>query len=193
MPTNDQKTPLGWALHDFVSGKARGVVDLLGKSIPCHVVKVVSSGIVVVAFDITGLGTLPQVMMPVAMNQYDRVPIQEGEKGYAQAADFYLGGVSALGGGTATATQQSNLSTLSFVPLGNSGWSSVDLNTHVVMGGPHGTIVQNANGDHIITIPATGNVTIVVPSGAEVVISSGGSTQPVKLADGSNSIVLMAQ
>ena len=198
MSSNYQKTPLGWALNAHAAGRARDIVALLSKSPPCHVTKIVSSGIVTVQFDVQAPNgqpplTLPEVTMPVAMYNYDRMPIQVGDKGVAAAGDFSLAGASGQGP-AATTTQQSNLTPLFFVPLGNTGWSVVDLNTHVIIGGPNGTIIQNKMGDYSITIPASGALVIQVASGQQVkIMATGGTAQPVKLASGANSTVLMAQ
>jgi hypothetical protein len=46
--------------------------------------------------------TLPRVRMPVLTSEYIRAPLAVGCRGFVIPADAYLGGMSGLGGGTAT-------------------------------------------------------------------------------------------
>jgi hypothetical protein len=97
--TEAQKVPLSRSLSAFAQKKALSEIAKRGQALPGHVVAV-SGAIVTVNFDVQGV-TLPQVAMPLIGAEYIRWPIQVGDKGYAAAADAYLGGVSGLGGGTA--------------------------------------------------------------------------------------------
>lgn len=194
MTDNAQKIPASFSLHQFAGGKVKEIVQQLGKSYPCHIAGIQQSGIVTVQFDVTGVWNFPQVMqMPVAMPQYVRYPLQVGDKGVAMSADAYLGGVTGLGAGTANAAQrQSNLGALFFVPLANKSWAATDTGTTTIIGGPNGVVIQDST--DVTTIKVTANtVTIRVPIGKTIIVSSGGVAQPVKLADNTNSIVLMAQ
>ncbi len=62
------------------------------------------------------------------------MPTRLGDKGVCFPADVYLGGVSGLGGGTATLTPQGNLSTLMFFATGNNGWIAADPNVLTLYG-----------------------------------------------------------
>lgn len=168
MSQNAQKTPLGWSLNQFASGKAADAIQLLGKALPCHVVKVNSSGVVTVQFDVKSIYTLPQVEMPVATPEYVRQPTQVGDKGVAFAADAYLGGNSGIGGGTATLVQQANLSTLVFHPFGNAAWFTVDLNA-LTLYGPNGVVLEDSNKKTVLTLTPTG-IVISLQSGDNVTI-----------------------
>lgn len=172
MTGNVQKTPLVSTLNRFAEGKAIDETQQLGKSLPCSVVTVVSSGVVVVKFEVqsSDLGaTLPNVMVPVAWPEYIRYPVQVGDKGMCVTADAYLGGVSGLGGGVAGLVQQGNLAALAFQPLGNKAWTpTTDPNAVVIYGvqGQGVTLLSDLGGQTVklvltsTGITITGNVTM---------------------------------
>ncbi len=148
MTSNVQKTPLVSALNRFTEGKTADADQLTGKSLPCSVKTVVSSGVVVIKFEIqqpstdpTG-STLPEVMVPVMWPEYIRYPVQAGDKGFCVAADAYLGGVSGIGGGVASLVMQGNLAALAFQPLGNKAWKDTPDAKAVVIYGVGGRGVQ---------------------------------------------------
>ncbi len=179
MADNALKTPLSWSLNQFVDGKTSTALSLFTKQLPCHVVKVVSSQIVTVAFDVKTDYTLPQVTMPVATSEYVRLPIQVGDKGYAKGSDAYLGGVTGLGGGTADMTRRGNLTSLCFQPLGNTSWTKVDDNA-LTMYGPNGVVIEDSKKGTTVTLSPTdlkivlnkaGDVTITLQSGHKVQIN----------------------
>lgn len=138
---------------------------------PGHVVAI-SGAIVTVAFDVTGL-TISPVQMPLASPEYLRLPIQKGDKGVAVPASFYLGGVSGLGGGTATDTLQGNLSTLYWVPLGSKSFSAVDPNA-VTIYGPNGVVLRDKNSQTVFTLTPSG--VVATSSSGSFSFSAGGHT-----------------
>lgn len=159
MADNAQKTPPGLSLNRFARTKALDQLAQTGQSLPCTVVAIKGS-IVQVAFQVTSPPgwppvALPNVTVPVAGSEYIRVPIQVGCKGFAIAADAYLGGMSGLGGGVATLAQPSNLSALVFQPIGNSGWFTVDGNV-LVMYGPQGVTLMDQGKACIFNLTPTG-------------------------------------
>lgn len=121
--SNEQKTPLTRTLPLLAQRKALAEIRKSGLSLPGHVTAV-SGSIVTVSFDVQNL-LLQPVDMPVFGPEYIRYPIQVGDKGVAFPASVYIGGVSGLGTGTATLTQQANLTTLVWFPCGNKNWSTV--------------------------------------------------------------------
>lgn len=123
MSNNAQKVPFARAMNQFAEDKILDALSMEGSALPCHVVAV-SGSIVTVQFDVTGPYTLPQVTCPMAGAEYIRFPMQIGDQGYVQSADVYLGGMSGLGGGTATFAVMGNLSALVFVPFSNTGVAS---------------------------------------------------------------------
>jgi GpV Apex motif len=154
---NAQKTPLGLSLNRHARAKALDQIWKRGLSLPCQVVNVQGS-IVQVSFQIqqntgTETATLQNVTIPVAISEYTRLPIQAGCKGVAMSADAYLGGMSGIGGGVASLTQQGNLTALVFQPISNNGWFAVN-GQILTMYGPGGvTLMDQAKTTFINLIP----------------------------------------
>ncbi len=147
MVDSAQKVPLARSLEAFGLRKAQSAIDLLGQSLPASVVAVPSSGIVKVKVELTNLPfTISEITVPVFGSEYLRIPIQPGMKGAVMAFDYYLGGMTGLGGGTADLTPRPNLSNLVFAPLGNTAWSVTEDPNAVVLYGPDGIILRDAQG-----------------------------------------------
>jgi hypothetical protein len=170
---NPQTIPFGRSINRFVRGAAQDAIQVLGRSLPASVVKIVGA-IVQVNFELTGTQTIPQATVPTLGSQYVRVPIQPGEKGVTIAADTYLGGMSGLGGGVADGTIRGNLTPLVWSPIGNTGWDSVDPNQLTLTGGPNGILAKAAAGSSSLTITSTA-ITLAV-GGHSVVINGSGVT-----------------
>lgn len=166
--SNAQKTPLSRSLPNFVTGRSTDEIAKQGLAMPGHVVAV-AGAIITVAFDVIGL-TLSPVQMPLASPEYLRLPIQKGDKGVAVPASFYLGGISGLGGGTATDTLQGNLSTLYWVPLGSKSFSAVDPNA-VTIYGPNGVTLRDSASQTASTLTPGG----VAITGGGLTVSTGAS------------------
>jgi len=165
------KNPLALSMNQFVSGKSADALQGQGQIYPCTVTKV-TGAIVTVNFEVQTVQTIPQATMPVAESIYLRLPIQVGDKGVAMTADTYLGGISGLGGGTADTTQLANLSTLIFVPIGNSGWPSVDANAVVITGvGTDGVLLRS--GDATVTFKLTSSGIAINLNGMTMTVTNG--------------------
>lgn len=159
MAGDAQKTWLARTLNQFGQKKAAEAIQLLGKALPCSVAAIPTAGIpiVVVKFEINAAPfTLPHVTVPVFGFEYARFPIHVGCKGVVFPADFYLGGISGLGGGTADLTQPSNLSALVFFPVGNAGWTASEAPNKLVLYGPDGVILRDANSVSRVVVTADG-------------------------------------
>ena len=149
------KNPLAESLNLIAQQRAADAIQALGQALPCHVVAVAGQ-IVTVAFDTVTPGqTLPQVKMPILTSPYDWLPVQVGDKGVTVPSDVYLGGVSGLGGGTATLAPVGNLSALVFAPVANAAWSTTYQNYRVVQG-PDGVVLQTLDGAVVLKLDATG-------------------------------------
>jgi hypothetical protein len=147
------KTPLAESLPRIAQAAAGDRALLAGKSLPCSVVEVVSSGIVTVKFEVNSdPWTLPQVTMPILGAEYVRYPIKVGDKGMAVAAGARLGGLSGLGGGVAGLDQPANLSALSFMWLGSTEWSDPGDSQAVVLYGPNGTVMRDTRSASVVTV-----------------------------------------
>lgn len=158
MASNAQKIPLARSFNQIAQKQALSAIQVLGKVLPCSVVAV-SGSIVTVKFEINTTFTLPPVTIPMFGPEYIRYPTQVGDKGVVLPSDVYLGGVSGLGGGTASMSLQANLSSLVFMPIANKGWSTTDDPNSVVIYGPDGVIIRTVAKDSIITV-GTGTITI---------------------------------
>ena len=174
-----QKIPLSRSLPQLASRAAEDAQEQVGLRLPGHVVAV-SGSIVTVNFDVHGV-TLPQATMAVAMSQYDRIPIQVNDKGYATTADAFLGGVTGLGNGTADLTQWGNLSNLVWVPVSNASWTTPDATARILYSanGQGSALVGNSQvklsfGSGSVTMNSSG-ITLSF-GGKSVVINSSGVT-----------------
>lgn len=158
-----QKIPPSVSTSQAILKRVQQAIDITGKSLPATVAQVISSGIVVVNFEVSQTPfTLPQVTLPVHGTEYIRVPFQVGMKGYVNSADYYLGGMSGLGGGTADFSQRGNLTTLVFCPLGNTAWSTTDIDPNLLCQyGPNGIRLMDAGRNCILTLTATG-ITVTI-------------------------------
>ena len=177
MPNNVQVTPIGLGLNRFARIKAQDQIWKRGLSLPCEVVSI-AGPIVTVSFQVqqpagSTQATIPNATMPIGESEYVRLPIQPGCKGYAQAADAYLGGMSGIGGGVASFVQQGNLTPLVFFPIGNSSWFSVNGNV-LTMYGPGGvTLMDEGQTTSIQLVP--GSITLSA-AGHSIIINSLGVT-----------------
>lgn len=152
-----QKTPMSRTLNRWGQRKALEAIERTGLALP-GAIQAVSGSIVTINFEVDGL-TLPLTKMPVAMSRYARLPIQVGDLGMAMPSDYYLGGISGLGGGTADTTQPGNLSALVWVPVANSNFPAVDPNA-VVLTAPNGVVLKDDNGHVNLTLPTNGLVSL---------------------------------
>ena len=164
------KTPVQYSLPVFARERSEDVTLATTQSWPCHVTKIVSSGIVQVAFDVQQQPfTMPaNVEMPVATPEWVRLPLQVGDKGMAAKADAYLGGVSGLGGGTADLSRRANLTNLVFHPVGNTSWFTVDMNA-LTLYGVNGVVLMDQGKKTVFTL-TPGGIKITLPSGGAVEI-----------------------
>lgn len=141
---NNIKTPLVDGLQRLISNKIYDALELNGKSLPATIEEVDETGtIVTVNFEIETDFNLPKVQCPVGYPEYIRFPLQKGDKGFCIPADVYMGGMSGLGGGVAGFNQQANLSTLVWLPCGNTKFSPTDDKQKVVIYGPTGVILRD--------------------------------------------------
>lgn len=165
MSNNALKTPIGAALNDLAKNKADAAIASLGRSWPCSVSKVISSGIVEVSFEVnTAPFTVPKIQVPIAGSEYIRYPIQLKDKGFVVAASVYLGGITGLGSGLPDLTLPGNLSALVFVWLGSTEWSLTDDPNAVVIYGPNGLVARDTDANCVLTVASSG-ATVTGPTG----------------------------
>jgi hypothetical protein len=155
--------------QNFIAQKLAAFARQAGQAWPCHVTKIVSPGIVEIAFDVnSGILTLPRVICPVAESAYVKLPIQVGDRGVALSADVSLAPSSGLGPpGTTSMTNLGNLTSLIYFPIGNTNWSTPDANA-VVVSGPRGVILKNDAGTVEVHLDQSGNATVTASGTATV-------------------------
>jgi hypothetical protein len=137
------KKPLNESLADTANAHANNFQQVSSKGLPCHVTKV-SKDMVTVMFETNnGVWSMPTREMPQAFSAYAREPTKVGDKGYASPADYYLGGVTGLGGGKTNFAPKGNLTPLVFHPISNTGTEKRDYDQYTLTGGKTGVkIVQ---------------------------------------------------
>lgn len=146
-------------------------IENQGYALPCHVVKV-TGAVVTVAFDVQNSPqSLPKITIPKAESPWIRMPTQVGDKGVTMPADVYLGGISGIGGGTATMTRRGNLSTLVFVPVSNANSAPIDQGAAQIQG-PNGVINRTTTGTTSEVATNTSGTTVTFGSNTVVVNSS---------------------
>jgi len=170
--TNAQKRFHGRDLHEFGDKKTQDWLQRTPKSVPCTVTAVEYPFVTVQVNMNAAPFTLPKIKVPQSQSAYFREPTQVGDQGFLEIADYYLGGVSGLGGGVADLTPRGNLSTGVYRPITRASFSPmVDPNKAQVQG-PEGVVIQDDGGHCVITVTPT-TITIVDESGNEVVMKSG--------------------
>lgn len=170
MADNAQKTPIQTSLQEWANYRLESFKKMEGKRIPATVVDVDPTGtIVTVKFEVLDdVLTLPQVECPVQTTEYARAPIRKGTKGYVAAAEYYIGGMTELGGGTAHLEQQPNLSNLIFCPLGNADFQETDDPNWYVIYGPEGVLIRTEDGETSLLLKKGGGVEINAPLGFNI-------------------------
>jgi hypothetical protein len=169
------RQPLVETLNQAADSRVNSGLQQSGKSFPCTVVSR-NGYVVTVNFEIQSpVITLRQITVPIAMWNYALMPVQPGDKGYVVPSDAYLGAMTGLGNaGTARLGQLANLSSLVFVPLSNTAWSTPDENAVVLTGsGASGVILRDGYHQVVLTLTTTG-----------IVLSMNGQNLTVNLAGG---------
>lgn len=141
----------------------------------------------------TGTYTLPPLILPKAEGQWIRSSTQIGDLGMTQALDTSHGGVSGMSPGVPnTGTAYGNLSTLVFVPVGNSGFGAAPDPDKPWVNGPAGAVSSDTaqTATHVIAVPTYGTPgtitqTIHNPAGA-------GASTVTHLLDGVNNAITQA-
>jgi hypothetical protein len=144
MADNSTKTPFTRSLLALANRKAQDRAQIGAKATPGHVTKV-DKDFVTIAFDILSPFTLPTVKVPQSFSAYGREPTQIGDKGMVISGDYYLGGESGQGGGTAKLYPTGNLTPTSFQPLSQTAFPDRNYNQHHMAGGPEGLKLIQSN------------------------------------------------
>lgn len=144
----------GTNLNKIATNRALSAIANTGRALPCSVIAVDGS-IVRVKFEAQRtldattnppkMLTLPPITLPKAESQWLRAPTQVGDFGITVPADTYLGGVSGLGGGVADLSlDYGNLTTLVWVPIGNTAFPATPNADQAWINGPEGVVISDA-------------------------------------------------
>lgn len=172
MADNAQKTPFARSMQRFVGNVARSATRILGQSVPATISEI-AGPIVNVNYEVTTAHLPGKVQMPVVGSRYWRPPYQQGEMGFTVSADYYLGGMSGLGGGVADLSQRANLATQAWLPIGNTSWPSVDPNQATLTGGPDGVLLRDSESPTSFIEITNSSITFSV-SGIQIVMNASG-------------------
>lgn len=145
MADNALKTPLIQTITGHINRRGNDFSQVSPKGIPCSVTAI-DKDIVTVKFEgSNGVWNMPTMKMSQAISPYGRDPTQVGDKGYASPADYYVGGISGLGGGSTNFTPRGNLTPLIFHPMAQAKSEARDYDQLTHAGGPSGVkIIQQA-------------------------------------------------
>lgn len=175
---NRLKIPVVRSLNQIGGQRGSDQLQSTAKGIPATVVSR-NGQIVTVSYEMQtgnfdGPWTLVQSDYPISTAQTDWLPINKGVRGWLVPSDFYLGGQSGQGGGTADYAQRGNLATLVFVPLSNTQWTPPGGDTDKrALQGPTGVFAQDDDGKCQMTID-TNNGFMVTFAGHTFAIKSDG-------------------
>lgn len=153
--TNAQKRFAGRDLHEFGDKKSQDWLQRQPKAIPCTVVAIVGNHVKVKMNVNSAPFTLPQVTVPQSQSAYVREPTQVGDEGFLIVGDYYMGGVSGLGGGVADLTPRGNLTTGVFQPITRSSFPAMVDPNKAQVNGPAGVVIQDDAGMTVVTLTTT--------------------------------------
>lgn len=186
---NALKTPLATALNRLAAQRSSDAAQALSKSLPCAVVsrkgQVVTVKVSMQSGGVGGPWSIQQLIVPIHTSVYDWLPISKDDLGLLVPSDFYLGGISGLGGGVADYAQRGNLTALAFLPVANSAWvapGGTGNDMFRIVQGPDGVILQDTDGKTVVKVSKT-DITITVQNGQHVNIQdTGGGASLHKVA-----------
>lgn len=164
------RTPFVSTLPVAIRTQIGDVMQLMGKSLPCHVISA-AGPLITVAFDLSpSVWTLPQITVPLFGPEYVRYPIQVNDKGYVCAVDCPVGFTSGQASSPPDLSQPGNLEALYFMPIGNAKWQTVD-GQAVVIYGPNGVTLRDTNSGALIVLHPS-EITITIGSCITTINSS---------------------
>lgn len=154
--SNFDKTWLQSSQNRLAIARAREAMQVLGRALPCSVVAV-SGSIVTIKFEVESAPfTLPQVTIPKAESEWIRTPTQPGDVGIAVPAETFVGGIDALGSGTADLSLQGNLSNVYFLPIARATFSAAPDQNQALIYGPDGALIETQDGSVSINLKPSG-------------------------------------
>lgn len=154
MTGNAQKTPFASSLSEFTNRRIAQYIQTTGRGLPASVVSAQAGrGVVTVKFELTNTGmTLPTVTIPMFGPEWIRYPVAAGLKGVVIPFDVSIGNMSGLGAQTSNLARSANLSSLIFMPIGNSSFTDPEETGRTVIYGPDGAVLMSANKDFVVRV-----------------------------------------
>lgn len=144
MSGNAQKTPFAESLHRFGDIKSQDWLSRLPQDMPATVVSLMGALVLVKIDGNWAPFSIPQILVPKAESAYAREPTQVGDKGVIIGINYYVGGQSGQGGGSANLNPRANLTNAVWLPISQKTFAVVDPNTYTLTGGPNGVLMQDA-------------------------------------------------
>lgn len=157
MTGNAQKVPFAASLSEYTRRAIDQAIKSTGRGLPASVVSVQAGrGVVEVKFELTNTGyNLPNVTIPLFGPEWIRYPLTAGTKGVVIPFDTSIGNMSGLGPQSANLGRVANLSSLVFLPVGNSSFADPGEPDRLVLYGPDGAVLRSANKDFIVRVTET--------------------------------------
>lgn len=162
MSDNSLVAPLWRSLPTHARKQVQDGQQKTPQQIPVTVVSV-QGELVTVKAETQGNYTIEQFQVAQDHSQWIRQPTQVGDKGVVSAGDYYLGGQTGLGGGTANYRDRANLTTMVYRAVSQKAFPknpNRDVNAAFI-NGPNGVVLQDTNGTCVVTI-APNKITINV-------------------------------
>lgn len=173
MKTFRKSPPADW-LPRLARTHARSVNEHDGKALPASVITV-QGRIVTVRLEVDCNPALPPLNVPIAENEYMRVPIQPGCKGLVVSADVSLGQMTGMGARRPALNDSSpNLSSCLFLPLSHAEWEKLDGNMLQLYGVAGVQVTDRLNGSSTVTLTKD---SVTLSTGAATVTLSGGRVE----------------
>jgi hypothetical protein len=160
MSDNSLVAPLWRSLPAHTRKQTQDSQQKKPQKIPVSVVSV-QGELVTVKVEAQGNYTIDQFQVAQAYSEWLRGATQVGDKGYVTAADFYIGGMTGLGGGTADYRERANLTNMVFFPVSQKQFATNpnrDPNA-IFINGKTGTVNQDTAGKSVHTVHPTSGIT----------------------------------
>jgi len=123
---NNQKLRFPQLIKRKVNDGVEHGLSVRGESLPCTVQEIIDKGLQVkVKIEISDI-QYPIITIPVMASEHFRFPVKSGDKGIAIPCNYYLGGITDNGGGTASSFMANNLNDLVFIPVSSIKWDKGD-------------------------------------------------------------------
>lgn len=155
MVDNVQKLPFGRAFQEGARRKVLEHIQLMSGRAPATLMKATdkTNTIWMVKFDTDQTYTMPMITVPVHGSEFQRVPYQQGAKGFVGASDFETGNMTGLRATKSPVdfTRPGNLSSMVWHPLGNKDFKpAIDPNAHETYGADGGTVTHDGTAKSLV-------------------------------------------